>query len=327
METTAPKKTKTNRPLDGLTVLDFTSRLPGPLAGYILEQLGAQVIKIESESHPDPFKNLKLGVQGREVDDVGFESWYKNMNKNKENFILTHENTEQLQSLCKKAHMVIMGWPKKVQEKYSVTFEDLSSLSGWGSYVELTASHYHERPLHDLNIMADQGLLGLHIKQWEKKNKTAKRIAPPFLPIAGATFAQSITQNLLACALKGLMDQNWIYQVLSLEESIEKTWQPLYAPDLQGVQESFLHSGRYPCYNIYPLKNHRAHLAIACIEEKFWTEFTTSFEIELSAEDRFNDKDEEVFTAIQTKIAEYDVETMQEKLKGLNCCLSLVLKD
>jgi len=307
-----------NLPLDGLTILDFSSRLPGPLAGHLLAQMGAQVFKIETASHPDPFKVLKMGNG-----DVAFQSWYSNMHVNMDHLSVSYENQGQLQRLCKKAHMVIMGWPTKIQEKYKVRFEDISQLSQWGSYVEITGSHHGNRPLHDLNVMAEQGLLSLHIKQWQKRSKT-KRVAPPFLPIAGVTFASQISQRILADTVKALKDQLWVKDSVNLEDSLINTWNPLYAPDLRGIQESFLHSGRYPCYNIYPLKNHRGHLAIACIEEKYWLEFVTAFELELSPSQRFNDEDENTFIMIQDCLAQYNVEQMREKLAELNCCLSLI---
>src|ERR1700722_10570076 len=39
------------RPLDGILVLDFTTLLPGPMAGLILAEAGAEVIKIEGAGH------------------------------------------------------------------------------------------------------------------------------------------------------------------------------------------------------------------------------------------------------------------------------------
>src|ERR1700753_3626017 len=45
-------------PLNGRTVLDCSSLLPGPRIGKLLAQKGARVIKIESPSKPDRANDL-----------------------------------------------------------------------------------------------------------------------------------------------------------------------------------------------------------------------------------------------------------------------------
>ena len=41
------------QPLDGVTVLDFTTLLPGPLATVMLAEAGARVIKVERPGGED----------------------------------------------------------------------------------------------------------------------------------------------------------------------------------------------------------------------------------------------------------------------------------
>ena len=43
----------TNKPLDGITVLEFSQFLSGPVAGLRLADLGARVIKIERPESGD----------------------------------------------------------------------------------------------------------------------------------------------------------------------------------------------------------------------------------------------------------------------------------
>ena len=58
--------------LEGIKILDFTHRLPGPLAGKILSDMGAEVIKVEDIKHKDPF----LSGMFSEFDQ-SFENWYE----------------------------------------------------------------------------------------------------------------------------------------------------------------------------------------------------------------------------------------------------------
>jgi alpha-methylacyl-CoA racemase len=53
-----------SQPLAGITVLDFSTLLPGPLAGLILAEAGAEVIKIERPGRGDEMRGYepKLGA-------------------------------------------------------------------------------------------------------------------------------------------------------------------------------------------------------------------------------------------------------------------------
>lgn len=110
--------------LRGVTVLDFTLRLPGPLATSILSDLGAKVTKIELKE--DPF-NLNEDI---------FSDWYKELNKDK-------NITNNLDTTA--ADIVIVSG-NKVKElvKSKIDYKVLIEV----------ASSKNNIPMHDLNALA-----------------------------------------------------------------------------------------------------------------------------------------------------------------------------
>lgn len=53
---------QTNSPLAGIKVVEITSIYSGPMAGMMLAELGAQVVKVESPEGPDPLRAGGLGA-------------------------------------------------------------------------------------------------------------------------------------------------------------------------------------------------------------------------------------------------------------------------
>lgn len=51
-------------PLEGIKVVEITSIYSGPLAGLLLAELGADVIKVESVDKPDLIRNRTQGPHG-----------------------------------------------------------------------------------------------------------------------------------------------------------------------------------------------------------------------------------------------------------------------
>ena len=70
------------RPLEGLTVLEFSQFLSGPYAGLRLADLGARVIKIERPEVGDLCRNLYISDTDLEGDSTLFHA----INRSKESF-------------------------------------------------------------------------------------------------------------------------------------------------------------------------------------------------------------------------------------------------
>ena len=69
----------TNKPLEGITVLEFSQFLSGPAAGLRLSDLGAKVIKIERPGSGDLCRTLYLS----DTDLGGDSTLFHAINRNK----------------------------------------------------------------------------------------------------------------------------------------------------------------------------------------------------------------------------------------------------
>ena len=69
---------QTERPLNGLTVMDFSQFLSGPLCGLKLADLGARVIKVERPGTGDLCRHLYLSDVEVDWDNVLFHAINRN---------------------------------------------------------------------------------------------------------------------------------------------------------------------------------------------------------------------------------------------------------
>lgn len=294
--------------LENYTILDLSHRLPGPLAGKVLTDLGAKVIKIEDEHFKDPF----LSGLFNDSDDH-FITWYKKLNSSKEvvRFDFKSDDAiDKMSELLKKANALILAQPQKINDRLGINKELLNKHYPELTVIELKAGDGKFKNLHDLNALALAGLLDMHI---ESRNE--KIIHPPFLPVSGISFGHWVATKLLAALLS---KTKWVEA--TLQEATENILKPFGSSD-DGAPR-YLHNGKFPCYCIYKTKDDKA-LAIAAVEDKFWRRFIELFEFDLSMEERF-DTTAKTFNVIADKISSMDSSKVATLIDGEDICLSLV---
>jgi crotonobetainyl-CoA:carnitine CoA-transferase CaiB-like acyl-CoA transferase len=304
-----------NKPLK---VLDLTHRLPGPLAGKILAELGYEVTKVEDEKHKDPFLSGMFSAF-----DDSFEDWYKELNQRKRILHLDFKASnikEQFQDLLKQTDVLLLSLSPKLKETLGVDDVSLKSLNKPLAVVELEASRSHKKAMHDLNALALSGFLSLHVA-----HEDSQIVDPPFFPVAGIAFGQQVATQALANYIQSAQEGKLVKSVSYLYETAESILTPFWSKELQRQKRTkFLHNGAYPCYSLYRLKDGH-YVALAAVEDKFWADLIALFHISLPLENRF-DRDKAAFQKVAEVFAKLTSSEIEKMTHDKELCLSIVRK-
>lgn len=304
--------------LKNLKILDLTHRLPGPLAGKILSDLGAKVIKIEDQKHKDPF----LSGMFSEFDD-SFEDWYEELNKNKQVLRFDFKSPDIKNIIAeelKTADGLLLSLSPKLKEALGVDDESLKKFESSLAVVELEASKSHKKAMHDLNALALSGFLALHVA-----HEDAQIVDPPFFPLAGIAFGQQVATQLLANIIEAKDSKACVKTVSYLYETAESILHPFWSKNLQGQKRTkFLHNGAYPCYSLYRTKDGQ-YVALAAVEDKFWIDLIATFNVPLPLESRFN-RDTASFQKVADVFAKLTSSEIENMTHNKELCLSIVRK-
>ncbi|WP_322046540.1 CaiB/BaiF CoA-transferase family protein [Paraburkholderia sp. J67] len=143
------------KPLSGVSVLDFSELAPGPFMTQCLREMGADVLKIERPPHGDGARRMQPG---------GFAV----LNHGKHSRFVDLKDAAQLsdvRDLAARADIVVEGFRPGVMERLGLGYAALAqrnarlvyvSISGYGQSGPLAQS-----PGHDVNYMATAGMISL----------------------------------------------------------------------------------------------------------------------------------------------------------------------
>ncbi|WP_417593241.1 CaiB/BaiF CoA transferase family protein [Parasphingorhabdus sp.] len=131
-------------PCEGLVVIEMTTSWAGPMAGCILADFGAQVIKVE---HPggEVMRRQPIGIPGSDLMIL-----HETVNRNKHSVSLDlHDagDREEFLKLCASADIVIENFRPGTLESWGMGYKDIAeikpdiiyvSISGFGQFGELS---------------------------------------------------------------------------------------------------------------------------------------------------------------------------------------------
>lgn len=257
-------------PLHGIRVLDLTRLLPGPYAGEMLAELGADVIKVEEPGQGDGGRAAPPFFAGRAA---GFEA----INGGKRSIVLNLKHPSgraALLRLVDSADILLEGFRPGTLARLDLAHATLlarnprliiCAITGYGQ-----AGPYHQRAGHDLNYMGYAGLLA----------QLARPGAPPHAPgpqladVAGGAM-MAVIGILAALVARGASGQGQVVDVAMLDGCMALAPRDM-AFVARGVGETNPGAGRLsgalPCYHTYEAADGR-YVTLAALEAKFWLEF------------------------------------------------------
>ena len=204
------------KPLEGLTLLEFSQFLSGPYAGLRLADLGARVIKIERPEVGDLCRNLYISDTDLEGDSTLFHA----INRNKESFaanLKDAKDIELVKKLIEKADIITQNFRPGVIERIGLDYKNVKkinpkivygTISGYGS-----DGPWSSLPGQDLLAQSRTGLVWLNGNGGEAPT-------PMGLAVADMLAGHTLVEGILAAVIKRFRTDNGSHVETSLVEAL-----------------------------------------------------------------------------------------------------------
>ncbi len=266
-----------SQPLSGVTVLDLTQLLPGPLATRHLMEWGAQVVKVEPPGAGDGTRAMYLSDEDRALERPS--GFFRELNDGKELLRLdlrSEAGRAALLERVRQADVLIEGFRPGVMNRLGLGWETLhavnprlvmASITGYGQW-----GPYALKAGHDINYIALAGVLdqiGL-----PPQDEPQSGPAIPNFQIADLLGGTLAAVSGLLAALVGaqrtgegrfvdisMTHEVWRHAVIARAEA-----QSLSLVPARGTS---LLNGGAACYGVYRCADGR-FLAVGALEPKFW---------------------------------------------------------
>jgi len=275
-------------PLDGIKVVDFTEVIAGPLAGRLLAEMGAEVIKIEPP-WGDPWRTTQPLMPSESRSFITYNRGKRSLPLD----LTKPEAQEILSRLAPEMDVVLVNYRPDVAVKLGVDYETLAQLNPRLIYCELTAYGRQgpdaHRPGYDMILQAMTGMMAAEnktidgIPQWVWSSPVIDSTAGMCMAwcVSAALFAreqtgrgQKLETSLLASAmflmgsrLTQVEDRDKEVRAKALEEIAAKRASQASFEELvaisPGSRRLLYHGNVY--YRVYVTKD--SPIAVGCLSD------------------------------------------------------------
>ena len=304
------------KPLDDTRILDLTRLLPGAVCSMILNDLGAEIIKVEDTHSGDYARRMPPLIDG-------MGAFFRSSNRGKKSMALdlkTDGGQAVLHQLVRTADVLIEGFRPGVTARLGADYETLAainprlvycSLSGWGQ-----TGPYASVSGHDLNYIARNGVLGADLEPRTPGSQVAD--------IGGSyTAVMGILAALLKRCRTGLGD----YIDVALSEAAMPVamtaWVEAQSPSADSAFISL--RGESASYRVYASADDQP-VTLAAIEPKFWANFCRAVDKpEWIAQHRDKHQQPSLIEAVAALFKTKTAAAWAELLDEADCCFSRVI--
>lgn len=147
--------------LSGITVLDLTQFLPGPMMTLMMADHGARVIKIEPQGG-EPVRAMAPFENGQSV-------WFANLNRGKQTRVLdlkSESGKAELRSLIAEADVFVEGFRPGVMARLGFDYPSVKALNRGIVYCSISAFGQEgalaHHPAHDMVVQALTGFMSVN---------------------------------------------------------------------------------------------------------------------------------------------------------------------
>lgn len=310
------------RPLSGIRILDFSNLLPGPMATLMLQEAGAEVVKIE---RPQGGDELRAGTPkwGEPRTSLGFAL----LNSGKRSVAIDLKSKEErtrLLPLLREADVLVEQFRPGVMERLGLGYEAVREINPKVIYCSITG-YGQEGPLsqvagHDLTYMADTGLLSLG-----PTHDGVPALPPVLVGDIGAGSLPAVVNILLALRQRDRTGEGCWLDVSITDNLLAFPYSALARGASLGewpVPGKERLTGGTPRYQIYRTSDGRC-LAAAPLEQRFWDVFCEIIGLDVRWR---NDSDDPEGTrnAVAQVIMNRSSEHWRRAFEGRDACVAIV---
>ncbi|WP_026035277.1 CoA transferase [Cupriavidus sp. BIS7] len=245
--------------LNGVRIVDLSQLLPGPHATALLQQLGADVIKVEPPTVGDTSRQLGPAV-------------FAQFNRGKQSIALDLKQPAgkaAFLDLVRDADAVVEGFRPGVMQRLGLGYDALAqvnpkivlcSISGFGQ-----TGPYASHAGHDLNYLALAGF-------WSIPVQVEDKVARPRVRVADYAASSYAALSLAVAVLSSRQNGRGQHLDVSIHDAV-MSWTAPAAWSARGHADRPWESQTVmPDNDLFETRDGR-HLALGILENKFWLNF------------------------------------------------------